>query len=167
MARRHTIQRVAVTWYGDEFLSIVQKGGPEAMFAAGEVLEQAARGKAPTGRRGNLRRSAYIGTIRRSTFVQRRYWRREVKAKGPLDVVVAFSAPHAHLLEAGRRKVTEIRPKRKKALHIGDALRARAQGSRMGARPFVGPAIEATRETMVRELCGVLGRKLSAEMPHG
>lgn len=164
--RRRAV-RLDVTWYGDEFLQIVADGGDEAMFAAGQVLADEARRRAPRGRRGNLQKSAYVSTASRSTFVKRPFWRKEKRPPAG-GATIGFSAPHAHLIESGRRRAGVIAPRIKrgrKALRIGSEIRARSHFRRVSSRPYLGPALEATKETMVRELAHVLNRKLEAGMP--
>lgn len=160
MAKR----RVQVEWYGDEFLAVVRKHGDAALFAAGEVVQQAAEQRAPRGATGRLRGSGYVSTASRSTYRTRRYWRREKKPPAGA-ATVGFSAPHAHLLEGGRRKSGVIRPRRKRALHIDGQFRGASRYRRMSSRPFLGPAIDATKERMVEELAGVLRKQLERELP--
>lgn len=178
MAKRKSmkrgIQRVDVTLYGDEFMAIVEKYGDEGMFAAGEVVLREATRRAPRGRTGNLAKSGYVGTRSKSTYVKRAYWRKEKQAaKG--GAVVGFTAPHAHLMESGRRKRGVIKPRGdvtyqgvlrrtgKRALNIKGQIRATSRFNRMSSRPFLGPALDATKETMVQELANVLNRRLNNE----
>lgn len=166
--RKRIAKQVEVEFYGDQFLEIVEKHGDAAMFAAGEVVLHAAVSRAPR-RSGRLAGSGYVATNSKSTYRKRRYWRKE-KTPPKGGAVVAFTAPHAHLLESGRRRTGVIapRPKRgKKALRIGDdgQLRARSRYRRMAAQPFVAPAVEDTKTTMVEALADVLHSKLESEMP--
>jgi len=160
---RRGIQRVDIELYGDEFMEIVERYGDEAMFAAGSVVLGEANRRVPRGRTGNLAKSGYVGTRSKSTYVKRPYWRKEKPApKG--GAVVGFTAPHAHLIESGRRKRGIIRPRSgKRALKIAGQIRATSRFNRMSSRPFLGPALEATKETMVRELANVLKRRLESE----
>ncbi len=165
--RRRVAQQVEVTWYGDQFLEIVAKHGDAALFAAGEVLLREAVSNAPR-KSGRLAGSGYVGTRSRSTY-QRRYGRKKIYPPAN-TAVVAFTAPHAHLLEAGRRKTGPIAPRAKggkRALRVSadGQLRARSRYRRMAARPFVGPAIDATKDTMANELAAILRNRLEAEMP--
>lgn len=171
---RRSIQRVDVALYGDEFMEIVERYGDEAMFAAGEVVLAEANRRVPRGRTGNLAKSGYVGTRSRSTYVKRLYWRKE-KTPPKGGAVVGFTAPHAHLIESGRRKRGVIRPRGdvtyqgtlrrsgKRALNINGQIRATSRFNRMSSRPFLGPALESSKETMVRELANVLGRRLERE----
>ena len=159
MARRgarRRVQRVDLEWYGDEFLEIVQEHGNDALFAAGEVVLAEATRRAPVGRTGNLKKSGYVAVPGKSTYVRRKYWRREKKVRQG-EAVIAFTAPHAHLIESGRRKRGEIRARKRgrKALHFNGRFLARSRFKRMSSRPFVGPALEATREDIPRELAKV------------
>ena len=145
------IQKVDVALYGDEYMALVEKYGDEAMFAAGEVVLREAERRAPRGRTGNLAKSGYVGTRTKSTYVKRRYWRKEKTApKG--GAVVGFTAPHAHLLESGRRKRGVIRPLKgggKRALRINGVVRSTSKFNRMSSRPFLGPGLDAAATTMV------------------
>lgn len=171
-------RKTQVTWYGDEYAKIVGENGDEAMFAAGEIVQRVAEAKAPQGRTGNLRRSGYVSTAKRSTYQRRPYWRKEKKP--PQNAVtVAFSAPHAHLMESGRRKAGPLMPRGsvmyggrvyrnngnyRKALRIDGQYRSHSRYRRMSAHPFLGPAIDDTRETMVQEIAKVLNKALESGM---
>lgn len=155
MARKYMRRRVQTTWYGDDYVQIIQDHGPEALFYAGEVVQREAERRAPQGATGRLKRSGYVSTKWRTTYVRRMYWRREKKPKAQDDVVVGFTAPHAHLIEGGRRRAGKIYPKKKrgaKALFIQGQFRATSRYRRMSSRPFLGPAVDATKDTMVEEL---------------
>ncbi len=157
-------RRIQVEWYGDDFLDIVHKHGDEALFAAGQVVLKAASRRAPR-KSGKLVQSGYISTPSRSTYQRRKYYRKE-KAPPLGGATVGFSAPHAHLIESGRRRAGKFGPKTgrrgsgKRALKIGDNFVARSRYKRMSSRPFLGPALEETKETMVQELAMVLRSKL-------
>lgn len=158
---RRSIQRVELAWYGDEFEALVERHGDEALFAAGQIVLAEAVRRAPR-RSGALARSGYVATAGRSTYQRRRYWRKEKKPPKN-GAVVGFTAPHAHLMESGRRKRGVIQPTKrsgKRALKIGERIVARSRFNRMSSQPFLGPAVEATKETMVQELANVLRRRL-------
>ncbi len=162
MARRPQ-RKAQVVWYGDEFLEIVRKHGDPALFAAGEVVQRAAVRRIPRVT-GNLARSAYVSTRSRSTYVKRRYWRREKKPPTGA-ATVAFSAPHSHLIESGRRRSGVIAPRRKRALTIEGQVRSSSRYRRVRGRAFLGNALEETKTSMVEELAGVLRNALEREMP--
>lgn len=164
MARRAQ-RKVQVAWYGDEFVRLVGKHGDAALFAAGTVLQRAAVARVPRVT-GNLAKSAYVSTATRSTYVRRPYWRKEKKPPQGA-ATVAFSAPHAHLIESGRRRVGPIRPRRAQALRIEGRFRAASRYRRTSGRHFLGEAIDATKATMVEELAAVLREGLEREMPKG
>ncbi|MBK8772650.1 MAG: HK97 gp10 family phage protein [Rhizobiales bacterium] len=154
-----------MTWYGDEFLAIVERNGDEALFAAGQIVLAEAERRAPS-KSGKLRKSGYISTQNRSTYVRRAYWRKEKKPPKN-TVTVGFAAPHAHLIESGRRTTGAIAPRKRRALAVNGNFRSRSRYGKSAARPFLGPAIDATRETMVQELAAVLRKRLEAGMPGG
>lgn len=151
---RRRVQRVDLEWYGDEFVKIISEHGNDALFKAGEILLAEAERRAPRGRTGNLAKSGYVAVPGKSTYVRRLYWRREKKVRQG-EAVVAFTAPHAHLMESGRRKRGKITPTKrggKRALVINGRIRAASQYKRMSSRPFVGPALESSKETIPEAL---------------
>lgn len=152
---RRRVQRFEIAWYGEDFAEIVREHGPEALWAAAKVVLAEASRRTPR-RSGKLAGSGYIGVKGMSTYQKRRYWRREKRAK-EAEAVIGFSAPHAHLIESGRRQRGVIKPRRKKALLIAGQMRARSRYNRMSSRPFLGPALEAGRELVPREMARVYG----------
>lgn len=162
--RKRPSRRTQVAWYGDDILEIVRKYGDEALFSMGEHVLGKAQANAPVGKTGNLRKSGYISTGSRTTYVRRAYWRKEKKP--PTNAVtVGFSAPHAHLIEGGRRKSGRFGPRRrgrnpKRALKIGDRFVARSRFKRLRSRHFIMPAVEQTRESMTQ----VLAKKLQSRL---
>lgn len=161
---RRGIQRLEISLYGDEYMAIVEKYGDEAMFAAGQVVLAEAGRRAPR-RSGALAQSGYVGTRSQSTYKRRRYWRKE-KTPPKGGAVVGFTAPHAHLMESGRRKRGQIRPIKgggKRALSINGSVRATSKFNRMSSRPFLGPALEATQADMVERVAEKLQIRLDRE----
>lgn len=150
--RRRPSRQVQTAWYGDDILKVFRDHGDEALFAMGEHVQGVAERNAPVGKTGNLRKSGYVSTASRTTYVKRRYWRKEKKPPTGA-ATVAFSAPHAHLMEGGRRKSGKLLPRAgKKALKIGDRFVARSRFKRLQSRKFLHPAVETTRETMTKVL---------------
>jgi hypothetical protein len=157
-------RKMQVEWYGDDILEIVRKHGDEALFEMGKVVLTAAEHKTPR-KTGKLSGSGYISTASRSTYQRRKGWRKEKKP--PTNgATVGFTAPHAHLVESGRRKSGKFGPvqgKRgtgKKALKIGDRYVARSKFKRLSSKPFLGPALEDTKTDMVEALAKSLRSKL-------
>lgn len=177
MARRRSmkrgIQRVDINLYGDEFMAIVERYGDEAMFAAGQIVLAEAGRRAPRAT-GKLARSGYVSTRSKSTYQRRAYWRKE-KQPPKNGATIGFTAPHAHLMESGRRKRGNIRPRGdvtyqgvlrrrgKRALSINGSIRASSRYNRMSSRPFLGPALEASKDTLAKELASVLRSRLERE----
>lgn len=166
-ARERQTMAVDVKWYGDRFLKIVRENTPEALYAAGEIVKDEASSRAPR-RSGKLAGSGYVSTAQRTSYVSRRYWRREIKSRDNQEAVVAFSAPHAHLMESGRRTSGVIMPRAKRgkqALKVGDLYRARSRYYSSSARPFVAPGLQASKDSMVERLAAVLRGHLERGMP--
>lgn len=169
--RRGAKRKLQIEWYGDDFLQVVRLHGDDALFAAGEIVMHAAARRAPR-KSGKLQSSGYVSTASRSTYARRKYWRKEKKP--PINgATVGFSAPHAHLIESGRRKSGRFGPikgKRgtgKKALKIGDRFVGRSRFKRVSSQPFLGPALEETKTTMVEELAKSYRGWLERLLPAG
>jgi len=166
MAKKRKLRQAQVTWYGDDYQRIIEAYGPEALFYAGEIVQREAERRINVGPTGNLRRSGYVNTKWRTTFVVRRWWRKQQKATAYDDAVIAFSAPHAHLVEGGRRgRRKRILPRKAQALLINGQYRSWTRVKRMAARPFLGPAIDATATTMVEELAKRFRGELERLLP--
>jgi len=169
--RRGGKRRIQVEWYGDDILKVFREHGDEALFAMGEHVQEAAKRNAPVGATGNLRKSSYVTTRSRTSFVVRRFWRKN-KIPPINAVTVGFSAPHAHLIEGGRRKSGKFGPRGsvsrdgvlrrsgKKALKIGNRFVARSRFKLLRSRPFLAPAVAETRQTMTE----VLARKFRSRL---
>lgn len=155
---RRGVQRVDLEWYGDEFMALVEEYKDEALFEAGRIVLAEAGRRAPRAS-GTLARSGYVATRSKSTYKRRRYWRREKKPP-VAGATIGFTAPHAHLMESGRRKRGIIRPRNKRALNINGSIRGGSRFNRMSSRPFLGPALEATQDRMAEELAAVLRRRV-------
>jgi hypothetical protein len=152
---KRRVQRFQIEWYGEEFVEILREHGPEALFEAARVVMAEASRRAPR-KTGKLAGSGYIGVKGKSTYTKRRFWRREKFARDG-EAVIGFSAPHAHLMESGRRRRGEIRPRKKRAIVIDGKFVSRSKYNRMHSRPFLGPALEASRELVPREIAKVYG----------
>ena len=164
-----------LNWYGDEFLKIVQDYSDEGLCAAGEILLQRAKDKAPR-RAGGLINSGYVATRKKSTYVKRaRNYRKEFKVDRDQTVMVAFAAYYGNFLEDTGAKphpipsVTQRRVKQFKETEThffipGVGFRARIQHPGFKRKPFVGPALEETQTTMVQELAKVLREKAEEKM---
>lgn len=168
--RRGMKRKLQIEWYGDDFLQIVRDHGDDALFAAGEIVMHAAERRAPS-KTGKLRGSGYVSTASRSTYKRRKYWRKEKKPP-TAGATVGFSAPHAHLNESGRRKSGRFGPRKgrrvpKRALKIGDRFVGRSRFKRVSSQPFLGPALEETKTTMVEELATTHRSWLERLLPAG
>ena len=169
MAKKRKMRQAQVTFYGTDFMEIIDDYGPKALFYAGEVVQSDAERRVKVGPTGNLKRSGYVSVWGRTTFVRRMYWRKQVKPESRDSVVVAFSAPHAHLIEGGRRgKRAKFSPRPRsgaKALFFGGKFRAWTRVKRVAARPFLGPAIDATKDTLVEEMAKRYRSELERLLP--
>ncbi len=180
MARlnRHTDLRRNVfelNWYGDQFLSLVDEFGDDALYAAGNILLENAKGKAPR-RSGHLASSGYVKTRKRSSYVKRsKVDRKEMAMDRDMTVMVAFAPFYGNYFEDSGVKphvIPKVRKRRlARGLETADATNIPGVGWRrrihhpgFKKRPFLGPAIEATQNTMATELADVLRSKCEEKM---
>lgn len=149
-------------WHGDKLQKAFDDGLDEALYKAGQVVLDAAQERVPR-RTGNLAASGYVATTKRNNYVKR-YGYKRMLTPDPGTVVIAFSAPHAHLIEFGTRSVGKIKPKRAKALKLGDyILRAASTHKGIPANPFVRTALDTTRDEVVRVFNEAMGQELEQD----
>jgi len=109
---------VKVVWFGDEILKAIEAGYEAGLFEAGQEIIEVAQSYAPV-RSGDLRDSDYVKTSKRSTYRAKKGHRKEQEA--PEGTALAgFAMFYAHMFERGT--------------------------SKMGARPFLRPAIDSAKE---------------------
>lgn len=119
---------VAVRWYGDDFLELIQDNTDPALFAGGEILISAATANAPEDS-GDLKSSGYVATQERSTYKPDNKSNRQIKPRRN-EAVVGFASFYAKFLERGTRK--------------------------MAARPFMRPALDSLKNELARKIVAKL-----------
>jgi HK97 gp10 family phage protein len=129
-----------IDWYQEELVGALENHLQEALFAAGEVLLESATAKAPRDE-GDLADSGYVATKTQSSYVNREGNEKEKKVNSDKHVVVAFAAPHAHLVEFGTAK--------------------------MRAKPFFRPAFDETKEEIAQTIREKLFDGLVTDGPKG
>jgi len=181
---------VDLAWYGDDFMKIVDKSTPGALWKGGTVILEAARGRAPRSS-GELAKSGFVLTETQDNYVRGKRDRRNIRKlittfRRPQTVTVMFAAWYSNLFEdTGRKKNIVPRAYRKRgssvrkaknelrsgklkiqgALKIpGIGYRAKVTIPRMKARPFLGPAVEETAVEFVQAVSGEVRRHLEHEM---
>lgn len=93
-----------VEWHGKELMQALRDGGNEAMFEGAQIVLEAATARVPifTGR---LKDSGYVSTTDKSSYVAKRWYKKERKPDKPFGAIVAFAAPHSHLVEFGTKNM--------------------------------------------------------------
>lgn len=129
-----------IDWYAEELLSALDDHLQEALFAAGIVFLDAAQAKAPRDE-GHLAESGYVATKTQSTYVHKEGYEKEKEVRSDKHVVIAFSAPHAHLQEFGTVN--------------------------MKAQPFFRPAFDETKAEVAQTIREVLHDGLVNDGPKG
>lgn len=128
-----------IEWNGKALIEALKDGGDDAMFEAGQMVLDAAKAKvAPMRFTGRLERSGYVSTNSKSTFIKRRGHKKERKPDKPFGAVVAFAAPHSHLVEFGTTK--------------------------MAAKPYLRPAIDGLKEQVGDVITVGLTRALNKKL---
>lgn len=113
---------LVVQWYGDDLAKAILGEVNAALYAAGELLILSAAAKAPRDE-GTLAESGYVATKDKSSYhFDPASYEKEVDPKIDGLAVVAFAAPHAHLIEYGTVN--------------------------MAAQPFFRPAFDESRREM-------------------
>lgn len=124
---------MTVTWYGDDLLKQIRAGMDDALFEGGTMLRDAAAERAPK-RSGRLYRSGYVSTKSKSDYRKVRWYKKEKRPTESGVAVIAFAAPHSHLLEYGTAK--------------------------MSARPYLRPALDSLKDQLGTNIVVVISRKL-------
>lgn len=128
---------MVVTWFGDEIAGAIYDEINAALFAAGELLINAAAAKAPRDT-GTLSESGYVATKEKSSYrFDPKSYEKEVVPPQDRMAAVGFAAPHAHLIEFG-------------TVH-------------MGAQPFFRPAFDENRREMGFVSAGFLRKAVENE----
>lgn len=96
-------QHYTVEWYGDEILNALDEEIDDALFDVANTLVELAKAKAPRDK-GTLQESGYASSTTKSTYVKRPFHKGQRRPRHGM-AVAAFSAPHAHLVEFGTRKM--------------------------------------------------------------
>lgn len=126
-----------VEWHGKELMQALRDGANDAMFEAGEILLESARRRVPVVT-GNLKNSGYVSTKNKSSYVKRRGWKRERKPLEDGSVVIAFSAPHSHLVEFGTK--------------------------RMAAKPYLRPALDELKDKIGKSITVSLSKSVAKKL---
>ena len=87
-------------WFGDDILKQVRQDTPEALFESAEMFIESASSKAPVGGSGDLAKSGYVASAKKSTYKADSKNRKEVKPKGE-QVIAAFAVFYAKFVEYG------------------------------------------------------------------
>lgn len=166
MGERYKGKGISIEWFGDELAATVDGHDTAAMWAAGQVLKREAMRRAPVGK-GTLRDSAYVQTDERSDYKRGKRDRRPLfRKRGKGGVLVGFAAFYANLFEDSGVVAHRMPRKGNRPMAIkGIGVRSRVQHPGMRRRPFLGPALEASKEEMARAFAGVMSEAIEGAMP--
>ncbi len=167
MGQRYTGKGYSIEWFGDDLKRVIDTHNDPAMFAAGQALKREAQRRAPVAM-GTLKASAYVQTDSRTDRAKgKRDRRSHFRKRGKGGVLVAFAAFYANMLEDSGARRHRIPGAGKKVIRIaGVGFRASAEHPGMQARPFLGPALEATKDEITRAFVGEMGPAIEGALPH-
>jgi hypothetical protein len=159
---------VSVNWFGNELMSAVRGAQEPGLYSLGFIVLKEARLRAPV-KSGRLRRSGYVATSVRSSYRRRRKDKLKLPRVPKGAVQVGFASFYGRFIEIGARGHTVTPRKRttrgKKAILIPDVgPRRRAEPGAIKARPFLGPALQATRERGAQALAVEVNRRVERAM---
>jgi len=121
-----------VKWYGDDILKEIKSATPDGLFAAGQMLIDAASSRVPVAS-GDLKNSGYVATEEKSTYRHSKKHRKETKApKG--GAVAGFAVFYAKFVEYGT--------------------------SKQSAKPYLRPAFDELKGQMGDKISVTIGKKL-------
>ena len=159
MARRVSGNGFTLDWFGDDIAKQIGANLEPGLWAGGNIILGAAQSGAPV-RSGNLVRSGYVATEKRSSYRKVKRGRRQIKAQ-PKTAVVAFGAFYANYFEDSGARPHRIRARRSPALYMrGIGYRRSARHPGIRPRPFLAPALERTREQVASAMVAATARGL-------
>lgn len=139
-----------VKWFGDDILAQIREHEHDALFEAGEKFIEAAASKAPVGDSGDLAKSGYVVSAKRSTYKSGKRHRKEIKVKG--DAVAAgFAAFYARYIEYGTKPHKIGKAGQLIRLKNGDVVRGPVQHPGTRAKPFLRPALDELKSQLGAE----------------
>lgn len=120
-------------WFGDDILKQIREDTPEALFESAEMFIESASSKAPVGGSGDLARSGYVASAKKSTYKSDKKYRKAVKPKND-QVIAAFAAFYAKFVEYGTKNTR--------------------------AQPFFRPAFDELKDRMVDTAAIAIKKKM-------
>jgi len=168
---------MSLKWYGDDIVRIVERGSEPGLWAMGKTLVSAAQRRAPRAS-GRLADSAFVATVKRTDYSRGKGDRRKRQMAALLGSVkegkalIGFAAWYSNLFEDTGAKTHVIpyqartgRARVRKTLLIpGIGYRRRVQHPGLRRKPFLAPAVEASKDDGARAFAREVERRLEAEL---
>jgi len=172
VAKRTRTKTFDLTWFGDDYAAAVESGTEPGLWALGNLVLDEAQRRAPK-RTGRLERSGYVATTARSSYARQTRDRARLPRPKAQQVLVAFAAFYAKILEGGattahaipgtgRRSVRGA----SKVLKIpGIGYRAAVMHPGAKRRAFLGPALESVKQQGTEVLVQEIRKQIERELP--
>jgi len=170
MARKQRTKNISLTWFGDDIAATIKQYEEPGLWAMGEVILEDARSRAPRAS-GRLRASGFLLSTKRSTHHRQKGDRRRMPPPKAGTVLVGFASWYANLFEDSGVKRHAIpyvgrsgRARKRKVLQIeGLGFRSAVMHPGMKRRPFLAPAVDATKDEGAEAFARLVRGKLERE----
>lgn len=176
MARRTSTKNMSLNWYGDDIVRIVGRASEPGLWAMGRTLVSAAARRAPRAS-GRLADSGFVATVKRTDYQRgkgdrpRRQMAAHLSKVKEGKALIGFSAWYSNLFEDTGAKAHAIpyvartsRARRRKTLQIpGIGFRRRVVHPGLRRKPFLAPAVDATKDEGARAFAREVERRLETE----
>lgn len=93
-----------VAWYGDDLIKRIEDSADDALFEAGQMLLEEAKGRAPR-HKGRYAESGYVSSMARSTYRKKKGYLKERRPTKRGIVVIGFAWWKRQFLEFGTAKM--------------------------------------------------------------
>jgi len=170
MARKQRTKNISLDWFGDEIAATVKQHEEAGLWAMGSVILEDAQGRAPRDS-GRLRASGFLMSTKRTTHHKQKGDRRRMPQPRAGTVLVGFAAWYSNLYEDSGVKRHAIpyvgrsgRARKRKVLQIeGLGYRSAVMHPGVKRRPFLAPAVDASKDEGAEAFAKLVRGKLERE----
>jgi len=170
MASEQRTKNISLNWFGDEIAAEIKQHKEAGLWAMGGVILEDAQGRAPRAS-GRLRASGFLLSTKRTTHHKQMGDRRRMPQAKAGTVLVGFASWYSNLFEDSGVKRHAIpyagrsgRGRKRKALQIdGLGFRSAVNHPGMRRRPFLAPAVDASKDEGAAAFALLVRRKLERE----
>jgi len=170
MAGKQRTKNISLEWFGDEIAATVKQYEEAGLWAMGSVILDDAESRAPRDS-GRLRASGFLLSTKRTSYRKQKGDRRRMPQARAGTVLVGFAAWYSNLFEDSGVKRHAIpyvgrsgRARKRKVLQIeGLGYRSAVNHPGMRRRPFLAPAVDASKDEGAEAFARLVRGKLERE----